>query len=113
MSKYKLTTDTITVNGKTLYQIEATSNFLTVNNNNITIGTRGGYIESEKNLSQTGLCWIYNTAKVYDNAKVIDDAIIATYGEVHGDAIVSGNAYITGEVELFDNVHVYDNVIIY
>ena len=75
--KYKLTEETINVNGKTLYRIEALKDFSDVKK-----GEKGGYVEKEENLSQYGDCW------AYDNAKVRGDAV------VHGDAEVFGNAKV-------------------
>ena len=47
--KYKLTDETIEVNGKTLYRIEALKDF-----SNVKKGDKGGFIEKEKNLSHLG-----------------------------------------------------------
>lgn len=66
-------------------------------------GTLGGWVESEKNLSQEGNCWIYEDAKVMDNAVVSENAKI--YGEteiggntqIYGDAMVDGK----GQVRIF------------
>ena len=56
--KYRLLeNDTITVSGRTLYRIEALRDFADVR-----IGDRGGYVESEKNLSHEGDCWVYDDA---------------------------------------------------
>ena len=40
--------------GRTLYRIVALADF-----GNVTTGDQGGYIESEKNLSQSGNAWVY------------------------------------------------------
>lgn len=150
--KYKLTDETIEYKGKTLYRIEALRDinivvrggpdYLTqeMKGNstffqnygicNVPIGTKGGFIESEQNLSHEGSCWIYNNAKVYDEAEVSGDAIIGSdycrveifdnakvfdranilgnakvYGnaKVHGDAIIIDYAKIYGNAEVFEN----------
>lgn len=49
MMKYKLTEETLEFNGRTLYRIEALKNFGFVRT-----GDKGGWIESENNLSQAG-----------------------------------------------------------
>jgi hypothetical protein len=51
--KYKLTENFIEYKGKKLYQIQSLKNF-----SDVAVGELGGYIESEKNLSQEGDCWI-------------------------------------------------------
>ena len=63
-------------------------------------GDFGGLIESEKNLSQDGNCWVYDTAKVYGNAKVYENAII------DDNAAVSGNAKIHRGAWIGMNIHI-------
>lgn len=59
MKKYKiLKEDSIKVGNHTLYRIKALIDFGDVNASEL-----GGYIESEKNLSHRGSCWIYNDSK--------------------------------------------------
>lgn len=53
MKKYKLTKETKQIFGKTLYRIVALKDF-----GNVRIGERGGFIETENNLSQEGDAWI-------------------------------------------------------
>ena len=102
--KYKLTEETINVNGKTLYRIEALKDF-----GNVKKGDKGGFVEKEENLSQSGDCWVYDNAKVYNNAKVFDYADIYGNAEVFGNAIVSGNARVYGNAKVYHYAMVYDN----
>ena len=88
MKKYELTTNTIVHNGRTLYQIKALMNFGIIRE-----GDLGGYIESEKNLSQEGNAWVYDNAKVCGNAWVCGNA------EVCGNAKVYGNAKVCGDYD--------------
>ena len=69
--KYKLTDETFPLIGHTLYRIEALKDFSDVKK-----GDKGGFVESEDNLSQDGDCWVYGTAKVYGNAKVHGNALL-------------------------------------
>ena len=111
--KYKLTDETINVNGKTLYRIKSLKDF-----GNVKKGDKGGFVEKEENLSQSGDCWVYDNAKVYNNAKVFDYADIYGNAEVFGNAIVSGNARVYGNAKVYhyamvyDDAEVCDNVII-
>ena len=82
-AKYKLTEETINVNGITLYRIEALKDFSDVKK-----GDKGGFLEKEYNLSQEDNCWVYGNAKVYDDAVVCDNA------EVYGNAVICGNMKI-------------------
>ena len=91
--KYRLTEETITItrNGVevTLHRIEALRDFCCIK-----AGERGGYIESEANLSHDGNCWVYGNAKVCGSAKVYDNAWICGSAEVFGNAWVFGSAVI-------------------
>ena len=114
--KYKLTEETINLGVKTLHRIEALRDF-----NDVKKGNKGGFIENEKNLSQSDDCWVYCDAKVYcnamvyGNAKVYEDARI--YGNakvchnaaVFGDAVVYGYVMVFGDAMVYDNAKVYDN----
>ena len=102
--KYKLTEETINVNGKTLYRIKSLKDF-----GNVKKGDKGGFIEKECNLSQSGDCWVYDNAKVYNNAKVFDYADIYGNAEIFGNAIVSGKARVYGNAKVYHYAMVYDD----
>lgn len=89
MKKYRLTEETTKVGNRPLYRIQALRDF-----GNVKEGDIGGYIESEKNLSQDGNAWVYGDACVSGDACVYGDA------RVYGDACVYGNADIktTGDI---------------
>ena len=65
MKKYRLTEETTKVGNRPLYRIQALRDF-----GNVTKGDIGGYIESEKNLSQDGNAWVYGNARVYGDADI-------------------------------------------
>ena len=75
MKKYELTDETIDVSGTTLHRIKALKDF-----GNVKKGELGGYVESERNLSQEGNCWVCGNAKVCGDAEVCGNA------RVYGDA---------------------------
>jgi len=102
MKKYKLTNETIDFYGRTLYRIECVTSF-----NDVKKGDKGGYVESESNLSQDGDAWVYGHAKVYGDAEVFDDAKVYDNAEVDNKAKVSGHAEIFGDAWVFDNAKVY------
>lgn len=104
MKKYKLLTDdTITIDGRMLYRIEALRDFGYVKK-----GAKGGYVESEDNLSHDGSCWIYDNARVFGNARIYDNAEVFDYAEVCHTAEVYDNAEVTGTSEVYDNARVCD-----
>lgn len=101
MKKYKLTNETIVHFGFTLYRIEALMDF-----SDVKTGDKGGFVQSENNLSQLGNAWVYGNAKVYDNAVVYDNA------EVYGNAFVCGNAKVYGNAKVCGNASVYGNAFV-
>src|SRR3990167_7202536 len=90
MKKYNLTSNTKVVEGHTLYQIK-----------HCETGELGGWIESEKNLSQEDNAWVFGNALVFDNAWVYGSAQVSGSARVFSNALVSGYARISN---VFDNV---------
>ena len=100
--KYKLTEETIKVNGITLYRIEAVRDFA-----NIKKGDKGGFVENDSNLSQSGDCWVYHNAVVYGNAEVYDDAKVSEDARIYGNAWVYGDARVYGDASIYGNASIY------
>lgn len=109
--KYKLTDETITYKGRILRRIEALKDLSGVKK-----GDKGGFIESENNLSHKDNCWIYNNAMVYGDANISGNAGVFDDARIYGDAWVSGNASIFGNAKVYgsawvrEEVRIYDNV---
>lgn len=94
--KYRLTNKTkIETSGKTLFQIEALRDFGLVRK-----GDRGGFVESEDNLSHDGECWIGSLSCVFDRARVTDNAEIRCRVELHDNVQIGGNAVLAGPTQL-------------
>lgn len=90
LRKYELDkTDSFQIGEHTLYRIRALRDF-----GDVKTGNRGGYIESESNLSQYGDCWV------------------DVYCFVYGDVRVSGNAQIRDRVRLFGKANISGDVVI-
>ena len=106
--KFKLTDEFITIDDKKLYRIEALKDFANVKN-----GDKGGFVESEANLSQFENCWIYDNAKVYDNARVCGDAKVYENSYICDNAIIRGNAKVYDNVKVYGNAKIDGNVIVY
>ena len=102
--KYKLTDETIEVEGKALYRIEALKDFCEIKK-----GDKGGFVESEDNLSQEGNSWVYDDACVYDNALATDDALVYDNARVYGDACVYDNARVCGNSRVYGTARVTDD----
>lgn len=103
-NKYKLTEETINVHDRTLYRIEALKDF-----GDIKKGDKGGFIESEENLSQWDDCWIYDNAMVFGDAEVYGYAKVYDTAKVYDDAQVYGDAAVCGETRICDDAKVESN----
>ena len=96
-------------NGGLLHRIRALKNFGDVKKGDI-----GGWVESEKNLSQKGLCWIYDDAKVSakarvsENARVMDLAVVDSNARVHGTAGICDISHVTDYATVRGNSIVRD-----
>ena len=97
MKKYKLTEESMIHKGYTLWRIE-----------HIATGAKGGWIESEKNLSQLGNCMILDNAKVYGDATISDHAIICNEAEIYEQASVYGHAMVSEQASVYGNAKVYE-----
>ena len=112
--KYKLTDETINLNGATLYRIEALKDF-----GEIKKGNKGGFIESENNLAHEGDAWVsdnahvYGNACVFDNSQVYGNAFVSGYAQVYGDAFVYGNAWLYDNTRVCGYARVADNARVY
>ena len=99
MKKYELTSNfVINSFGEKLFQIKATVDFGIVKK-----GELGGYIESEKNLTQNGNAWVSGNALVSGNAWVSDNARVSDNAWVYGNALVSDNARVSGNALVSGN----------
>ena len=118
--KYRLTDEAIEFNGVTLHRIEALKDFGCVKKGDI-----GGFVQSERNLSHHGNCWIFNDAKAYANsyveanavlscnARICDDAIASGYSFITNDSIVCGRAVIYNKAKISHNAFIGGNAGVY
>ncbi len=94
--KYELVKEnTTTMDNVTLYRIRVLRE---ISNERMMIsikkGEPGGYVESEKNLSQEGDSWISQSARVYENALVKDGSLVGNKFIVRGNAVIEVIAYV-------------------
>ena len=108
MNKYKLTNEFVTIGDRKIYRIEALKDF-----SNVKKGDKGGFIESEDNLSQIGDCWIYDDAMVYGNAKIYGNAKVSGKAKVFENAEVFGNAEVYNDANIYGKALAHDNAKIY
>lgn len=72
-------------------------------------GDVGGFVASERNLSQEGKAWVSDNARVFGNARVSDNARVYGDAGVFGNAWVSDNARVSDNAKVFGNARVSDN----
>ena len=110
MQKYAIDTTTfIQHNGHILHRIKA---LVDLANGRVKAGDRGGFVFSGSNLSQTGLCWIYNDGVVCDDASIYGDAEVNDGATVCGAAHVYGRASIWGSAVVHGNANICGDAII-
>ena len=102
--KYRITSETRVVDNITLHRIECVTAF-----GDVKCGEKGGWIESEKNLSQDGNAWVYDNAMVFDNARVDDNATVFGYSTVFDNARVDDNARVCGHATVYGYAEVGDD----
>lgn len=101
------------IGGVTCYQIRATRN---IPRHGIKRGDYGGYIQSYRNLSEKGDCWVderavvMGDARVSGNALVYGDCLVCDHARIRSNATVGGNTEIRGWAKLLGNAVVRGTV---
>ncbi len=110
MKKYNLLDEVVQLNNVTLRRIEAASTFTNeATGEVINKGCKGGFVQSEHNLSQDGTCWVATNARVFGKARVTGDAMIEGSAHVYGRAFVAGKAHITDSAEVGGSARITGN----
>ena len=105
MKKYELIeSNKVSPKGMPLFQVVALRDFGTVMK-----GDKGGYIESEANLSHEKNCWVYDSAQVFGNARVHGSARVYGSAWVYNSARVFGTAQVYGSARIYSTAWVYDS----
>ena len=113
--KYEIVKDNFKeVNGVKVYRIRALKDFQNdlLRNKKIKKGDLGGYIESEKNLSQEGNCWIADNAIVCDNATIKDNSVILDNATVSKYAAISENTTIFEYAKIWGSAKIHGQILI-
>lgn len=111
--KYRLTDETISIDGRVLHRIEALRYFGSINK-----GDKGGFVESDKNLSHKGNCWIYDDACVYDYARVTENsnirenAKVCGHAQVYNSGCVCGESIVRGYAQVYHSGKVRDKALV-
>lgn len=95
-----------------VYRIRALRDFGCVKKGDI-----GGRILTEKCLSHSGNCWVFDNSRIYDgvlkdNAIMRDNSVIIGGGTVYGNAKICGNAMVSDKAEVYGNATISSNSLI-
>lgn len=108
-AKYRFTEESVEIDGHKLYRIEATEDITLASGNVVKAGVKGGYIESEANLSRIGNCWVDEHAIVYSEAQVLDSAYVGGRAMVAGNSLVKDSAAVQGNAQIYNGSVIYGN----
>ena len=127
--KYKLSDETKLFNGRALHRIIACKDIKTFRLD-VKKGDKGGWVQSENNLSHGGSCWLADEAIACDNSRIAGDAIVkdhvilqdnskitasalvCDYVQVKDSARISGAAELCGAPVIKDNAVVWGNAVV-
>lgn len=107
--KYELTDETSDSSWGVLHRIRALVN---IPKCRVKAGELGGWIESEKNLSQDGQCWVADDAMIFGDARVTEDACVLGNARLIGRAKAMGSALVMGRSLVDDEATVCGNSIV-
>jgi len=108
MKKYiLLENDTKNFECRILHRIKAVRDF-----GHIRDGDIGGYLESERNLSHKGNCWVYDEAMVFEDATVTDKSMIFDKAIIYGTVKICGKSIVCGNTMISGNVKIYNNSVV-
>lgn len=94
--KYKFTNQTKVVDGHVLHRIVAVKDF-----GKIKAGTKGGFIESFRNLSEGGTCWVESGCMVYGtDAEITEYAVVGGKSQISGSVKIGGFTKISGKCKI-------------
>lgn len=99
--KYEFTGETKEYAGRTLKRIRAIVDF-----GKVKAGTIGGWIETEDNLSHSGLCWVADEAMAYGKARIYHNVLISDQAQVFGRAEVCQLVHVYDQAHVFDQAQV-------
>ena len=101
--KYELTTETKLIDGHKVYRIKSLKSFDTIIGRKVNKGDLGGWVESEKNLSQYGKCWLFDDAAGYENSRRTCNSVGYDNSRQFGNSRQYGNSRQFGDSRQYDN----------
>lgn len=112
-----------------LYRIKALKDFI-CDGILIRKGDKGGFVQSENNLSQEGNCWIFddavamegstvkdnaslhNQVMIFDKSIVCDNAALYNFAAMFDKSMAAGNAVLSGHAKMHAQSVIIDNACI-
>ena len=93
MKKYEFTDETKIIDGAVLRRIRAVRDIPEMG---VRVGTIGGFLQAERNLSHGCSAWVGGSACVLGSALVEDRAFVTGQTTVKGGAVIGGSAVVVG-----------------
>lgn len=104
--KYEFTDEKVTLpSGKVMYRIRAIRDIPAAN---VKAGDLGGFIQKQRNLSQSGDCWVDYTSYAIHRSRVTDNAQICCHSGVRNGAQIGGNSTIRNNLIISGESYVHD-----
>lgn len=113
--KYRLTNESRQTLGVTVYRIQALRDIeidLPGVRRRVRAGELGGFVMSERNLSQTGQAWVADQALVIQHAHVGDDALLEDKAVARNWAQVQGKSRICGQTHIAERLQIKDLILL-
>jgi carbonic anhydrase/acetyltransferase-like protein (isoleucine patch superfamily) len=76
-------------------------------------GELGGWVQSEENLSQEGMCWIARDAMAFEHSSVTESAYMTDSAAIRGHAIISGNAVMSNNSSVSGHAHLSGHAVMH
>lgn len=94
MKKYEFTgNEKIVSNGTRQFRLHEIRALKEIKRHGVSVGDKGGWIESPQSLEQNGDCWVGEGSYIYDNSEVVGDALVLL-------SRIAGGAHIGGEAKV-------------
>jgi hypothetical protein len=109
LKKYEFTKEFHNHFGIIVQRIRAVRSF-----GDVKAGSLGGFIQSERNLSHDGNCWVYNNSLVYleatvkDDARALDECWIWNSATLRERATAKHKCFLSGSVDVFGQAVIKD-----
>lgn len=112
MKKYKLGPKETFSHGGTFVRVHRVVALIDIPAHDVKVGDTGGWVESRRNLSHEGKCWVGENAVVVDSCRVKENALVTGNATLTGACDVGGKSIVKDDALLSGIVTVKDQAVI-